>query len=216
MKITEFFKEAHYINMSRRTDRKEIMDKTTQKLGWEGFLHRFEAFEVPITSSYEERTGASGRSHQTIIKNAMEKGHENVLIFEDDFYFKEGGVEIIEKALDQLQNFPDWDVFYLGGNLLDGQIHLVDDNLFRFHGMYCIHAYAVNKRAFEKCMEFKPGVDVPFDAWIYPKVQNKFSAYPFACSQFESFSDNVGGHIGIDNILTNSYNKPVFRNGQQI
>jgi hypothetical protein len=209
MKINEFFNEAYYINMNRRTDRKKIMDKTIQDLGWENFLFRFPAFEVPITSTYEERTGASGLSHQTIIKNAMEKDLDNILIFEDDFYFKEGGMEAVEAALDQLQNFPDWDLLYLGGNLLDPSINLVTDNLFRWNGMYCIHAYAVNKRAYKKCMEFKPGVDVPFDAWIYPHFKNKFCVWPFSVSQFESFSDNVSGHIGIDDILTNSFKRPV-------
>jgi GR25 family glycosyltransferase involved in LPS biosynthesis len=208
MKINEFFKEAFYINLDDRPDRLEHMNNELSKHGLYDFIKRYSAIKAEIRTP-QNCVIASGTSHRNIIQYAKDNDLENILIFEDDVFFKENGVEIIEKSLDSLSNKEDWDVYYFSANLFDNPLSLIDENLLLIHGCYCVHAYAINKRAYDRVLQYNPHTDPPIDAYLTTNPFRKYGGYPFAISQIDSISDNIGGFIGYDEIFRNVYNRPI-------
>jgi len=68
-----------YINLDRRTDRREEMEEELKRMGIEA--DRFSAIEHSVGIV------GCGKSHLTILKEAKTRGCRNVMIMEDDFYF---------------------------------------------------------------------------------------------------------------------------------
>jgi len=207
--LEKYFPEAWYINLDDRPDRKEHMDRELSKYGMQDFVQRYSAVAA------EERTPAkcviaSGTSHRNLIQYAKDKGLESILIFEDDAYFKEGTMGMLEKSLEGLAKHT-WDLYYMNANVWDHSIRLIEDNLMRIGGCYCVHAYAVHSRAYDRVLQYNPQTDVPIDAWLTQQEFVKLGGYPLMVSQIDSVSDNVGGFIGYDEIFTNAYNKPIER-----
>lgn len=208
MKIQEFFKEAFYINLDDRVDRQIHMTNELSKFGLENFVQRYSAIKAEVKTP-QNCVIASGTSHRNIIQYAYEKDLENILILEDDVFFKEGAIELLEKSLDGLSKIDNWDVYYMSANLFDNPLNLVNENLMIIHGCYCVHAYAVHKRAYERILKYDPKVDVPIDAWITQNRFSKYGGYPLLVSQIDSVSDNIGGFIGYDKIFTEVYKRDV-------
>jgi GR25 family glycosyltransferase involved in LPS biosynthesis len=208
MKINEFFEEAYYINLKSRVDRFEHITKELKSNNLDNFVKQYEAISAnPKTP--QNCVIASGTSHRNLIQHAKNSNLKNILILEDDVFFKPSGIEIIEKSLDSLKD-KEWDIFYLSANIFDNPLKLVGENLIRIDGCYCIHAYAVNNRAYDRLLKYIPETDPPFDAYITINAFEKYSAYPLAISQYESISDNVGGLISYDKILENVYSRPII------
>ena len=69
-----------YINLDRRTDRRDHIESTFRRYG----IDKYERF-----SAIPDDFGIVGctKSHQAVFKLAKERGYKNVLIFEDDFEF---------------------------------------------------------------------------------------------------------------------------------
>ena len=98
----EFLDGVVYINLDKRTDRREHMEKMTKLLP---NVHRFSAIEH--NPGY---IGAS-KSHIGALNLALEKGWKNVLILEDDAQWNE-----FEKGYAKLEALvsKDYDVIMLG------------------------------------------------------------------------------------------------------
>lgn len=209
MKIESFFEEAFYINVDERLDRQQHMTAELSKHGLEGFVKRYSAIK-PEVKTPQTCVIASGESHRNIIQYAKDKDLNNILIFEDDVFFKPGGMTIIEESLESLSKV-DWDVYYFSSNIFDNPLKLVGENLLRVDGCYCVHAYAVNKKAYDRLLKYNPHTDVPVDAYITSSPFNKYAGYPLAVSQYDSVSDNVGGFIGYDSIFEDVYSRPAVK-----
>jgi glycosyl transferase family 25 len=71
-----------YINIDKRTDRRQEIEKELQQFNLLDKAERFQAFYTP-------GQGILGctQSHLAVIKLAKERNYPNVLILEDDFYF---------------------------------------------------------------------------------------------------------------------------------
>jgi hypothetical protein len=119
---------------------------------------------------------------------------EKTLFLEDDMYFYNGGSEpglqIVEKALDQLQSFPDWEIIYFGGYVFDEKVEQVSENLLRVKTVLTTHAMGLNKPVIDKLLQYKPFVDCPIDGWIGEKKEIvKYLVWPLACPQLGDRSD---------------------------
>lgn len=206
--LEKHFPEAWYINLDDRPDRKLHMYSELSKYDMQNFVRRYPAVAAA------ERTPtncviASGTSHRNLIQHAKNTGLESILILEDDVFFKEGTSHLLEKSLESLSKRDDWDLYYMNANIFDSVIRLVDENLMHIDGCYCVHAYAVHSRAYDRVLQYNPQTDVPIDAWLTQQPFRKLGGYPLMVSQIDSVSDNVGGFIGYDDIFTNAYNKPI-------
>lgn len=108
IKCLDDIKNAFYINLEHRTDRKEHVEKELQKIGIKAT--RFNAIKM--------ENGAIGcsLSHLKILEDAKKNKFDHVLIVEDDITFLDSELfkNQINKFLELHEN--NWDVILLAGN----------------------------------------------------------------------------------------------------
>jgi hypothetical protein len=235
MKIEDYFKHIYYINLDKRTDRREEFEKEMDLVGIKNYervpgIQVENLYGVDGFSLGRLRHTACGTVHKNLIQKAKDNNFESVLIFEDDACFynegKESGIEIIEKALDFLSVNSDWDLFYLSGLVIDDNLELVSDNVVKVNTVLTTHAYAINKRAYDHILKYNPSDDCAIDGWYGQQADEsgiigskfkKYVVYPLAMRQRDSLSDcdidsdgnPTMGH-GI-HVYYNSYSKPVIK-----
>lgn len=155
MNAFSFFEKIYFINLDERLDR------------WVKCLDIFREYEL---NSYERISGVKiseedfpylnqksrsqlgcALSFYKILKNAYDNQFENILIFEDDFYFinsKEITYEILKNSIKSLPE--DWDVYYLGANIIydfcSNPLSIFKQKLFRLNSSYCMHSIGFSKK----------------------------------------------------------------------
>jgi hypothetical protein len=148
-----FFDAIFCINLDRRTDRWEAVQRRFEHLGIQERVRRFPAIETPE----RHHTGCT-LSHREIIAAAKAMGLENVLIFEDDVRFLEGTRWCLRSSLDELSMQP-WDLFYLGGYRWEpGPIRLAEgcQHLGVAGQITTNHAIAYHRRVFDRVLHDIP------------------------------------------------------------
>lgn len=176
----DFFKKIYCINMDSRLDR------------WENCLKNFEDY---LINNYERVSGVEisekdfqnlnqksrsqlgcAISFYRIIKNAYENKFENILIFEDDFYFiypKEKTEEILNNSIKDLPE--EWDIFYLGANVMydfsNNPMSSFKDYLFKLNSAYCTHSIGLSKKGISLIID-----KFPNEAIFIDKMLNDYQA----------------------------------------
>jgi GR25 family glycosyltransferase involved in LPS biosynthesis len=115
----------------------------------------------------------------------------NTIIFEDDIKFINDAEHIIPQALDELSEI-DWDMFYLGGNVLK-PIYQKTNHLGKLTHSQSAHAYGVTPRGAEKLLRLiNNNVDYPIDV-IYAELMipycNAYMCIPIVAIQKDNYSD---------------------------
>jgi GR25 family glycosyltransferase involved in LPS biosynthesis len=155
LKMQELFKK-HKIN-AERFSAIQLSNEENEILKQEGCL--FKSDERPDYSRFAK---SCALSHLNIILRAKLMDYENVLIFEDDVFFKEDIMNELQKSIKDLELQPKWDMFYIGCNPF--AYENVTENLALSLGAYSAHAYAVNRNFYDTVlkMPFKvlPIIDV--------------------------------------------------------
>jgi hypothetical protein len=151
---------AFYINLDSRTDRREQFEGECQRMGIH--VERFPAIVHP-------KGGAHGctASHLQIIKNARDRGHPSVMVFEDDFQF------LIEKEAfaEVLASLPeDYDVVMFGYNVLRGEEYSASFG--RTLEAQTTSGYIVHQRAYDRLIaRWEEGLTLfeqnPGHHWLY-------------------------------------------------
>lgn len=107
--MSRFIEKIFYINLDKRTDRREQIEAELAKMGLEGERY----------SGIYRDSGIVGCSisHLNVLKLAKERGYRNVLILEDDFEFVVSK-EKMEESLEQVLGFTneynlDYDVIMI-------------------------------------------------------------------------------------------------------
>jgi hypothetical protein len=129
--------QGFYINLNRRTDRREQIEAECQKIGIS--IERFPAIEHWF--------GGFGclQSHLAVLKLARERGYPAVTIFEDDFQF----LVTKEEFEDVLSKVPDnFDVLMLSYNLFRGQAY--NDTFGKVIEVQSASGYIVHSRFYDK------------------------------------------------------------------
>jgi len=194
MKIRDFFQKGYYINLDRRTDRREHFEAEMRRVGLEGFFERVPGIEAPADIGMLKH-GYYGDVHHSILKRAKEAGYERIVLFEDDMMFYDDGetpgLELVERSLDQLQKISDWDIIYFGGHPTSSEISLVDENLCKLDsGVLTTHAMGYHIRGIEKTLPYVPYQDSAIDQWLACRSSiQKYMTYPLACPQIAGVSD---------------------------
>lgn len=180
--LNEIFDRIVVLNLDKRTDRLEAFDKQAKEIGFT--YERFAAFEAdPPKFTLRD---ACKKGHQTIMKQAIDDGVNNLLIFEDDALFVE---DFNAKLADVYNKIPaDWDMFYLGAWHLhfkpytEGVVKMVEN--------YSAHAYGISKKYLSKAY------DSTFHVWPvdmalaakHPHIQ-AYCAKPALVGQAPGYSD---------------------------
>ena len=158
MNIKQYFKKAYVINLDGSKDRMQLFLQRAAEAGVTGFT-RTQAVDGRVCKPpawWPSGEGAWGcmMSHQKIAQDALMRGLENYVVFEDDAVFSDDFTERLPQVMESLDKLDgNWDMFYLGGQ------HLVERGQpFPIHGtdlLKCVninrtHALAVNARVFLK------------------------------------------------------------------
>ncbi|MBW2172855.1 MAG: hypothetical protein JRF69_12965 [Deltaproteobacteria bacterium] len=124
-----------------------------------------------------------------IVSIAKARGLDNVLIFEDDVSFLTGDPRPLSDAIVQLRKMSNWQLFYLGMNVVRAELELVTKNLlFGKKGnptkIKSTHAYAIHHSAFDRVLAFRDSVfkDHSIDIWL-PVNFDFYCLYPLFCLQ---------------------------------
>ena len=208
--MSENIDKIYYINLEKRTDRKEQIEKELDQFGLP--YERINAIE------HTEGCIGCSCSHLFALKKAKEKGYKNVLIMEDDALFYDcddyKSLEIIEFALDELSKIDDWEIYFLGSNIHDKELNLKSPHLIKCGCCISLQGYIVNQKCFDKILENK--FDKPYDVmdiFINNNFTEKYITHPVVLLQNGDGLSDIGGHktLGVDFWL-NNFNKPIIKN----
>lgn len=100
--MSNYIDKVVYINLDKRTDRKEEIEKELNNMGLS--YERFPA--IYHSGPYV----GCGYSHLQVVKNAKERGLKNVMIIEDDFTFLVSKEELEDCLTELFEKKPDFDV----------------------------------------------------------------------------------------------------------
>ena len=141
----EDIKNAFYINLDHRTDRKEHVTNQLTNLGLQGF-ERFNAIKM--------ENGAVGcsMSHLKILQTAVQNNWDHVLIVEDDITFLD--LDLFKANFETFlqRNGNNWDVILLAGNNMP-PYDVVDDVCIKVKRCQTTTGYLVNGHYIKKLME---------------------------------------------------------------
>ena len=143
-------KNAFYINLANRLDRKEHVEKELQKIGINAT--RFNAIKLP--------NGAIGcsMSHLKCLQLAKKYNLSHVLICEDDIQFLDP--ELFKNQINNfLNNHQDWDVVLLAGNNMPPYTK-IDDTCVQVRQCQTTTGYIVKNHYYDVLIEnIKEGIE---------------------------------------------------------
>jgi GR25 family glycosyltransferase involved in LPS biosynthesis len=201
-----YFDRILCINLKRRTDRRERVEKEFQQHGLAPYVSWFDGIER------EEGNIGCCLSHIY----AWMECHNSLLVFEDDVTFHPKLHDIMSLSMRQIEQEP-WDVFYLGYNPKCKSVVVPYKSwLTRVHGVWCTHAIAYSRTGIRKLLEglylfnarplrdkqfknnkqyaaFCDKYHLPIDMLIRTMSEagelNAFACDPIVAAQYNSISD---------------------------
>lgn len=155
-----------YINLDRRTDRREQIEEVLGVLGLSG--ERFAAI-----ATCPGIIGC-GKSHLAVLKMARERGWRNVLIFEDDFEPLVPTEEFWSTVRAGLAEVgEDWDVLMLSYHLEAKED--AGEHLWKVHSGQTTSGYMVNARFYDTLIELYE--------WANPELERTGRHWEYAVDQ---------------------------------
>jgi glycosyl transferase family 25 len=187
-----------YINLDRRTDRREEIEGELGKLGLP--YERFAG--IP----HREGIVGCGRSHLAVLKLAKERGYRNVLIFVDDFMLLVPPEECLANLSELFETKQEFDVCFLAYNIQRAEPYSA--LLQRVTEGQTASAYLVNAHYYDKLIALyewaMPLLESTGQHWIYAndQVWKRLQAtdrwYAFTTrlgKQRDGFSDNAKQYV---------------------
>jgi len=163
-KFLGYFDDVYYINLDYREDRRKLFEQRSLDNGINA--KRFSGI-VPEDGLYDKiesnqkdtrrkwKVGCT-LSHQAIVREAKERGLENVLIFEDDCIFLDGFITKAQLCVNDLKE-QEWDLMYFGGQPNQYATYCTDNlGQIKNGGIYSTHAYAINHSFYDKMLNVGP------------------------------------------------------------
>jgi len=212
----KFFQDIRIINLEK--DKTRMQNVTAEMNKMDIKFTRFNAIETEV--------GAVGAtlSHKQCIQEAKENNKKNLLIFEDDVVFmydKEKTNKMLEKAIDYLKN-RDWDILYLGINLVDvgdnpnNVVFPLEEDLYRIRAGYGAFAYVINSDVFDEYLALIPEEEdisvankTIIDQILRFKLcsRHKMFLVPLVLMEKNNLSTNQKGIVDYNKSILNRYKK---------
>lgn len=206
MHPNEFFDKIYCINLKRRSDRWESVQKELIKHN----IHadRFEALDgkhlhfskIHTVDHSKTKSWFPGDecinsyeaslifNYQIILMDAIANGYEKILIFEDDVVLKENFEEMFNKTIEELPE--NWDIFYFGGMNWFGNDKPYSDNLKIASKTLGTYAFALKHTVFDKILKLSNLQEtIDFTLAKYLREVNSYIAYPHLAGQSSGYSD---------------------------
>jgi GR25 family glycosyltransferase involved in LPS biosynthesis len=207
-------KNAYYINLESRTDRKEHIEKELEKIG-------IQATRFNATKLLDGAIGCT-LSHLKCLESAKHLDH--LLILEDDVLFLNPDV-FIENMNKLLQSGIDWDVILLGGNNVPPYTR-IDDYCVKVSKCQTTTAYLVKGSYIPKLTEnIKEGLakllrepdqrtNYCIDKYWFSlqEKDNWFLITPLTVVQREDYSDIEMKKVNYKNLMVDLDKEYLFKN----
>jgi hypothetical protein len=210
MKINEFFKKGFYINLDRRTDRREEFETEMSKYGLKDFFERVSAEDSINEPDTIKKHSYCGLTYYKLFKKIYDEGLDNIVIFEDDSYFYNDpnelpGIELCENGLNEISKFPDWDMIYFGGHPIR-EVDIVSKTLMLAPTILTTHAIGYRRRVIKRILdEYVPFQDCAIDGWLGQRHEiKKYLINPIAVPQRSGISDLDASGNSVDVVIFKS------------
>lgn len=188
-----FFDDIICINLKSRPDRKEYAVKTLNGLN------------IPFRFYIAEKSPYGGiygcfESHINVIKEAYNKGANNILIFEDDVKTSPSYSEAHIKNAIAYMKTNEWDIFYLGYFPFNTDNQIILNSKKLTHHIYKFSpwstcTYCLNRKTMEKILSvYKQFIDkIPVDYFytLNQFFQNNVCYVPMLFSQKSCFKSDI-------------------------
>lgn len=193
------FEYAYVINLDEDRERMEKISSRLDRLGVP--FDRFPAVGASRDTRFSERhvlpeAYACAETHAALLRLILKRGHESVLILEDDAVFRDDTADLMEEMASDLISQA-WDIFYMGINLIHSGARITE-HLGRVRYGFHAHAYAVNKHAIPRlltCIEQMLANPVqPFDGFQDDTLM-KLYAIPILAIQEPNYSRTLGRYF---------------------
>lgn len=186
-----FFSNIFCINLKRRADRREYIEKEFSKFKIDAeFIEAVDGNDIEYKgvinrNSIDKRPMSNGDigcilSHLKVCKIAKDRGYKNYLIFEDDAEFHPSFEQSFNDYISQVPK--DWDMIYLGGSHMphanSPNPQAVSENIAKIKQSYTSHAIALNERVYDSIISLWEKQDERIDICL-SKIQFRFNCYAF-------------------------------------
>lgn len=210
MNFSELFPLQAVINLDKRPDRLKIsMEEEFPKIGITPLRKPGYVFDRSDNNWWNGAIGCMISHYQVL--SAAQNWESNVFIFEDDVSFIGEDVKnTLDKACNQLGEV-EWDMFYIGGNLLK-PCYQVSDNLAKLTHCQSTVAYGVNKKFLPTILEYLANgiknitrpIDMIYADTVIPN-HNCYISIPMLAIQRDSYSDIEGKEVKYTDYLEERY-----------
>lgn len=152
MRLLEFFDHGYVVNLRHRADRRREMEREMERAGWGKRHERVEFFPAvrPSDAGGFPSIGAHGcyMSHLGLLRDALAKGYERVVVMEDDLAISKDFAGREEELTAELRR-RSWDLVHMGHFLtLEGMAEKLGGDAFleTRETIVGLHFYAVHRR----------------------------------------------------------------------
>jgi len=204
----ELFPLQAVINLDKRPDRLEIcMKEVFPKINISPLRKPGVIFDKTSNTWWNGAIGCM-LSHYQLIQISM-LWNANIFIFEDDVKWIDNDTySILEAACKELSNI-EWDMFYMGGNLLK-PCYQISEHLAKLTHCQSTVAYGINKNFAERLLSYinLTHIDRPIDVIYADNVIPNHSCFitiPMLAIQRDSYSDIEGGIVKYSDYLEKRY-----------
>jgi hypothetical protein len=179
----DFFERIYCISLESRGDRRR---QAREQFARAGLLERVEF--VQVREHPADRAQGIFESHQLCLNMGLAAGAGNMLIFEDDVFFRHLDPVRLQRACRALASQPAWDAFFLGC-ITEGMRRTDEPSLVRIRYRCLSHGYAVSSD-FARRLVGTPWQGIPLDTQIRQLAHHCYALSPMCAFQGLAGSDN--------------------------
>jgi predicted O-methyltransferase YrrM len=192
---------AYCLNLPRRPDRRRRAAAQFEAAGLAARVAFFDAVDGAQLSHpgrVSDGQAGCGMSHLAVLREARERGHAHVLVFEDDVELVPDFALSFEAALARCP--ASYDLCYAGAiccGAWGNYLYPFDDLLARVGSVSGTHAYIVNLAAYLDIEAGLHGLENVIDNWYAHTLQPRGNCYvctPYLAFQSTGYSDVAKAH----------------------
>lgn len=197
--------KGFYINLKKRTDRKNLFEKLKQKFNFFKDIQRFEAIE------HDNGAIGCGKSHIEVLKLLSNVKENYVAVLEDDLIvIDENHLNSFIKDFEKVKNTPYWDIIILTpyAKKLDSKPFMKQNNFFRIFNNKTTTGMIIKKKwlhnlidsheeAIKSLENNLPGKKFAIDQyWCKLQTKHNFYCYNKWCfGHLPGYSDIAGRKV---------------------
>lgn len=192
--LNTYFDKVFYINLDRRTDRKEECEKELQSHNI--IAERVSAVDANTLTdmklypqkSFNRSCYGLVLTNIKIFENAKKNNYKSIVIFEDDVVLSENFNTQLYNIYPQVPN--NWDILYLGAHHIKPPIK-ISNNVGKCVWALTTHAIIFKQSSYDIILNELYKLDYPIDWTLYTLYDklNVYSIIPSIAFQRPSYSD---------------------------